>query len=90
MLVVNNLNYASQNTILFQRFSVIFTDFVYVLSVMWFCSNYYYKKEDEKSDYIIPILSGLMILHPGLLMVDRKLFFSFLNDIIISQKKFSL
>ena len=33
MLVVSNLNYASQKTIIYQRISVVLTDVVYVLGV---------------------------------------------------------
>ena len=33
MLVVSNLNYASSNTILFQRLSVILTDIVFAFGV---------------------------------------------------------
>ena len=51
MLLLHNLNYSSPLTVLFQRLSVTFTDFLFLFSVFWFCLRFYNKKsESEKSE----------------------------------------
>lgn len=65
MLKVENLNYASENTVLFQRMSVIITDIVYFYGV-YLCITILGK--GKRSEIILPIL---MLANPGLLMVDH-------------------
>ncbi|KAK4002893.1 Dolichyl pyrophosphate Glc1Man9GlcNAc2 alpha-1,3-glucosyltransferase [Daphnia magna] len=77
MLKVNNLNYASQNTILFQRISVILTDIVYALGVQKclysFGNNQGGKvqKDAEKWFSSSTILAFLLLCNVGLFMVDH-------------------
>ncbi|KAJ0179334.1 hypothetical protein K1T71_005046 [Dendrolimus kikuchii] len=62
MLHVNNLNYKSEQTVLFQRLSVIVLDFIYVISAKS-CSNLV-----GNGKLLIFIL---LVSNPGLLMVDH-------------------
>ncbi|KAF6101934.1 ALG8 alpha-1,3-glucosyltransferase [Phyllostomus discolor] len=72
MLNVHNLNYNSSKTILFQRFSVIFTDALFVYAVHECCKCIDGKKASkeltEKPKFI---LSVLLLWNFGLLIVDH-------------------
>ncbi|XP_075707486.1 dolichyl pyrophosphate Glc1Man9GlcNAc2 alpha-1,3-glucosyltransferase [Rhinoderma darwinii] len=72
MLKVENLNYASQNTVLFQRFSVILTDllFIYAAKQCCRCIN---GKRDRRDLLQRPafILAALLLWNFGLLIVDH-------------------
>ncbi|XP_071077566.1 dolichyl pyrophosphate Glc1Man9GlcNAc2 alpha-1,3-glucosyltransferase isoform X4 [Desmodus rotundus] len=72
MLNVHNLNYNSSKTILFQRFSVIFTDALFVYAVHECCKCIDGKKAGkeltEKPKFI---LSVLLLWNFGLLIVDH-------------------
>ncbi|XP_062949352.1 probable dolichyl pyrophosphate Glc1Man9GlcNAc2 alpha-1,3-glucosyltransferase isoform X4 [Cynocephalus volans] len=72
MLNVHNLNYSSPQTILFQRFSVIFTDALFVYAVHECCKCIDGKKASkeltEKPKFI---LSVLLLWNFGLLIVDH-------------------
>ncbi|XP_036282792.1 probable dolichyl pyrophosphate Glc1Man9GlcNAc2 alpha-1,3-glucosyltransferase isoform X3 [Pipistrellus kuhlii] len=72
MLNVQNLNYASSKTLLFQRFSVIFTDILFVYAVHECCKCIDGKKSGkeltEKPKFI---LSVLLLWNFGLLIVDH-------------------
>ncbi|KAG8222357.1 hypothetical protein J437_LFUL015953 [Ladona fulva] len=77
MLDVNRLNYASWETVYFQRFSVIFTDLVYAFGT-WECCIYLMKSSVRKSSkwgsqWASPsaVLSLLLLGNAGLLMVDH-------------------
>ncbi|KAK5577226.1 hypothetical protein RB653_002166 [Dictyostelium firmibasis] len=83
MLIINNLNYKTTSTILFQRFSVIFSDFLFILSTL-LLSNYIYNvmikknQNNNNNNNSLPwyhdksfIISSIVILNPGLLMVDH-------------------
>ncbi|CAH1154980.1 unnamed protein product [Phaedon cochleariae] len=65
MLNVKNINYSSDNTVLFQRLSVIFTDLIYTLGVYMCCSAL---QKSWRKDVVLPIL---LITNCGLLMVDH-------------------
>ncbi|GAB5577355.1 dolichyl pyrophosphate Man9GlcNAc2 alpha-1 [Prionailurus iriomotensis] len=71
MLNVRNLNYSSSRTLLFQRFSVIFTDALFVYAVHECCKCIDGKKAGkeltEKPKFI---LSVLLLWNFGLLIVD--------------------
>ncbi|CAH1778366.1 unnamed protein product [Owenia fusiformis] len=73
MLVLRNLKYASFNTILFQRLSVIVTDLVYVFAVKGFCDCYSGKKtdKDSPSNGSSLILAILLLGNFGLILVDH-------------------
>ncbi|XP_011845102.1 PREDICTED: probable dolichyl pyrophosphate Glc1Man9GlcNAc2 alpha-1,3-glucosyltransferase [Mandrillus leucophaeus] len=72
MLNVRNLNYSSSRTLLFQRFSVIFMDVLFVYAVHECCKCIDGKKVGkeltEKPKFI---LSVLLLWNFGLLIVDR-------------------
>ncbi|XP_055272055.1 probable dolichyl pyrophosphate Glc1Man9GlcNAc2 alpha-1,3-glucosyltransferase isoform X5 [Moschus berezovskii] len=72
MLNVHNLNYSSSRTLLFQRFSVIFTDALFVYAVHECCKCIDGKKAGreltEKPKFI---LSVLLLWNFGLLIVDH-------------------
>ncbi|XP_062052755.1 probable dolichyl pyrophosphate Glc1Man9GlcNAc2 alpha-1,3-glucosyltransferase isoform X4 [Lepus europaeus] len=72
MLKVHNLNYSSSRTLLFQRFSVIFTDALFVYAVYECCKCIEGKKSGkeltEKPKFI---LSVLLLWNFGLLIVDH-------------------
>ncbi|XP_078196266.1 dolichyl pyrophosphate Glc1Man9GlcNAc2 alpha-1,3-glucosyltransferase isoform X6 [Callithrix jacchus] len=72
MLNVHNLNYSSSRTLLFQRFSVIFTDILFVYAVHECCKCIGGKKVGkeltEKPKFI---LSVLLLWNFGLLIVDH-------------------
>ncbi|XP_070282971.1 dolichyl pyrophosphate Glc1Man9GlcNAc2 alpha-1,3-glucosyltransferase isoform X2 [Myotis yumanensis] len=72
MLNIHNLNYASSKTLLFQRFSVIFTDILFVYAVHECCKCIDGKKAGkeltEKPKFI---LSVLLLWNFGLLIVDH-------------------
>ncbi|XP_042649105.1 probable dolichyl pyrophosphate Glc1Man9GlcNAc2 alpha-1,3-glucosyltransferase isoform X2 [Tyto alba] len=72
MLVIENLNYTSQATILFQRFSVIFTDILYIYAVRECCRCVNGKRAAkdilEKPTFILAVL---LLWNFGLLIVDH-------------------
>ncbi|XP_064144817.1 probable dolichyl pyrophosphate Glc1Man9GlcNAc2 alpha-1,3-glucosyltransferase isoform X5 [Loxodonta africana] len=72
MLNIHNLNYCSSRTLLFQRFSVIFTDALFVYAVHECCKCIDGKKSSkeltEKPKFI---LSVLLLWNFGLLIVDH-------------------
>nr|XP_036866496.1 probable dolichyl pyrophosphate Glc1Man9GlcNAc2 alpha-1,3-glucosyltransferase isoform X4 [Manis javanica] len=72
MLNVHNVNYSSTRTLLFQRFSVIFTDALFVYAVHECCKCIDGKKAGkeltEKPKFI---LSVLLLWNFGLLIVDH-------------------
>ncbi|KAJ3019174.1 UNVERIFIED_CONTAM: hypothetical protein HDU68_010798 [Siphonaria sp. JEL0065] len=63
MLNVDNLGYASELTVLFQRVSVIVTEFVFFYAVVSIFA-------DVKDSRTRSILTALVFLSPGLLFVD--------------------
>jgi alpha-1,3-glucosyltransferase len=65
MLVVENLNYASDETIIFQRLSVILTDLVYAYGTYRCCCSF---QKSWRADVVLPIL---LITNCGLIMVDH-------------------
>ncbi|XP_005090004.1 probable dolichyl pyrophosphate Glc1Man9GlcNAc2 alpha-1,3-glucosyltransferase [Aplysia californica] len=73
MLIVNNLKYASERTILFQRLSVIFTDFVYFYAVNEFYKNrlLFAGKNLRRMDSQPAIIPALLIFNVGLFIVDH-------------------
>ncbi|XP_050415081.2 probable dolichyl pyrophosphate Glc1Man9GlcNAc2 alpha-1,3-glucosyltransferase isoform X1 [Patella vulgata] len=77
MLRVKNLNYASDATILFQRLTVIVTDFMYLFAAKKFCDVCVKKtkgKESASSNiYQNPslIMAVLLMANFGLLIVDH-------------------
>uniref|UniRef100_A0A7N5ZSM1 Alpha-1,3-glucosyltransferase n=1 Tax=Anabas testudineus TaxID=64144 RepID=A0A7N5ZSM1_ANATE len=72
MLVVENLNYTSPSTVLFQRLSVIFTDVVFIYAVRECCRCV---KEQKGSRDLLNrpsfILAVLLLWNFGLLIVDH-------------------
>lgn len=65
MLIVQNLNYASNETILFQRLSVILTDLVFAYGTHKCCKSI---QKSWRTDVVLPIL---LITNCGLIMVDH-------------------
>ncbi|EGC32375.1 hypothetical protein DICPUDRAFT_38502 [Dictyostelium purpureum] len=83
MLEINNLNYSTIQTILFQRFSVIFSDLLFIIATL-LLSNLIYSnisnnnKNNKSSSQSLAwyqdksfLVSLIVILNPGLLMVDH-------------------
>ncbi|XP_077983602.1 dolichyl pyrophosphate Glc1Man9GlcNAc2 alpha-1,3-glucosyltransferase-like [Glandiceps talaboti] len=72
MLVVTNLNYASKATVVFQRLSVIVTDFLFIYAVKQFCSTLPVRKDKEdlmaQPKFIITVC---LVANLGLLLVDH-------------------
>ncbi|NXC15683.1 ALG8 glucosyltransferase, partial [Corythaeola cristata] len=72
MLVIENLNYTSHATVVFQRFSVIFTDilFIYAVRECCRCVNGKRAAKDilEKPTFILAVL---LLWNFGLLIVDH-------------------
>ncbi|TSQ12706.1 putative dolichyl pyrophosphate Glc1Man9GlcNAc2 alpha-1,3-glucosyltransferase [Bagarius yarrelli] len=71
MLVVENLNYASPATVLFQRLSVIITDVIFIYAVRECCKCV---REDKEKDLLAKpsfILATLLLWNCGLLIVDH-------------------
>ncbi|CAL1527996.1 unnamed protein product [Lymnaea stagnalis] len=73
MLEVSNLNYASEGTVLFQRLSVIMTDFVYYYAVKEFQTINILSKHSprEKDRFSTTIQSIFLIFNIGLFIVDH-------------------
>ncbi|XP_068963217.1 dolichyl pyrophosphate Glc1Man9GlcNAc2 alpha-1,3-glucosyltransferase isoform X4 [Petaurus breviceps papuanus] len=72
MLNIQNLNYASPKTVLFQRFSVIFTDVLFIYAVYECCKCIEGKKAGkELTEKPAFILSILLLWNFGLLIVDH-------------------
>nr|XP_015196769.1 PREDICTED: probable dolichyl pyrophosphate Glc1Man9GlcNAc2 alpha-1,3-glucosyltransferase [Lepisosteus oculatus] len=72
MLVVQNLNYASSATIIFQRLSVIFTDIVFIYAVKEWCQCVRGIK-GPRDLWLKPgfVLAVLLLWNFGLIVVDR-------------------
>ncbi|XP_059208380.1 probable dolichyl pyrophosphate Glc1Man9GlcNAc2 alpha-1,3-glucosyltransferase [Centropristis striata] len=72
MLVVENLNYASPATVLFQRLSVIFTDMVFIYAARECCRSIQEQKGFRdvlnRSSFILAVL---LLWNFGLLIVDH-------------------
>lgn len=72
MLRVENLDYASPSTILFQRLSVVFTDIVFVLAVRECCRCVQEQKESrdilKRPSFVLAVL---LLWNFGLLIVDH-------------------
>ncbi|XP_023267529.1 probable dolichyl pyrophosphate Glc1Man9GlcNAc2 alpha-1,3-glucosyltransferase [Seriola lalandi dorsalis] len=72
MLLVENLNYASPSTVLFQRLSVIFTDLVFIYAARECCRCV---QEQKSSRDVLNrpsfVLAVLLLWNFGLLIVDR-------------------
>ncbi|KAM6987000.1 dolichyl pyrophosphate Glc1Man9GlcNAc2 alpha-1,3-glucosyltransferase [Aplochiton taeniatus] len=72
MLVVQNLNYASPATVLFQRLSVIFTDGLFIYAVRQWCDIVKEQKPNKdlmkRPDLIVSVL---LLWNFGLLVVDH-------------------
>ena len=62
---VANLNYASPETVLFQRLSVIATDIIFFLAIV------YYARGFNSANAKRALVVGLTFLNPGLLLVDH-------------------
>ncbi|XP_059162960.1 probable dolichyl pyrophosphate Glc1Man9GlcNAc2 alpha-1,3-glucosyltransferase [Physella acuta] len=73
MLEVSNLNYASESTVLFQRLSVIFTDFVYYFAVYEFqnCGHLIKRDGKKNSPFNLAVVPILLIFNIGLFIVDH-------------------
>ncbi|CAD7090990.1 unnamed protein product [Hermetia illucens] len=66
MLKVENLNYASEATVLFQRLSVIVTDLIYALGVKMCLKPLNLNHKHEKT-----IVAALLLANAGLIFVDH-------------------
>ncbi|KAK3104024.1 hypothetical protein FSP39_023751, partial [Pinctada imbricata] len=92
MLVLSNLNYSSDATVLFQRLSVIVTDLVFIYAVKEFCGR---KKSEVRLSKKLPsedaiftsprlVLAIILMCNAGLLIVDHILFYNgFLFGILL-------
>ncbi|XP_030637661.1 dolichyl pyrophosphate Glc1Man9GlcNAc2 alpha-1,3-glucosyltransferase isoform X1 [Chanos chanos] len=71
MLAVQNLNYASPATVLFQRLSVIVTDVVFIYAVKECCRGVWDEKRKDLLEQPSFILATLLLWNFGLLIVDH-------------------
>jgi len=67
MLRVQNLNHKSFQTVLFQRLTVIITDFVLAIGVKFCCSAINFKQQNE----LCKFLPALVLTNAGLFIVDH-------------------
>ncbi|KAL7853883.1 hypothetical protein AOLI_G00207270 [Acnodon oligacanthus] len=71
MLVVQNLNYASSATVLFQRLSVIVTDVVFIYAVKECCKCLREERGKDQLGKPSFILAALLLWNFGLLIIDH-------------------
>ncbi|XP_062289282.1 probable dolichyl pyrophosphate Glc1Man9GlcNAc2 alpha-1,3-glucosyltransferase [Scomber scombrus] len=72
MLRVENLNYASEATVLFQRLSVVFTDLMFVFAVRECCRCVQVQKgSQDVLNQPAFVLAALLLWNFGLLIVDH-------------------
>jgi hypothetical protein len=73
MLIVDNLNYSSQSTIVFQRATVIVGDLILLLGILMWSKTWSSTRLTEcaHSRGKVAVIGGLTFFNPGLLMVDH-------------------
>ncbi|KAI8988011.1 glucosyltransferase [Mycotypha africana] len=64
MVKIDNLNYASTETILFQRLTVIVSELIFYWALLRYVKYF-------GNQYVHWIIAGALFLHPGLIIVDH-------------------
>lgn len=83
MVQISKKPYQSKETILFQRISVIFTDFLFIYGAYFFCK---YGKFNSSITRVL--IFAIVVLNPGLLIVDSKFIIFFVNEKLIHIKTY--